>query len=287
MLYSLHKIINQSNCPFSEKDYSLFKFGNISCAKRFANELFSGFIEEHFDLILAQNEIIVLSSPYYSIPTASNYLCHFFKENLNRFLFKNGRGACKESKIHRNQTYLDDYGNMDYNQRISLIANDTYYIDRHYIDGKFCIFLDDIKITGSHEFTINKILDHYHVKGEFLFVYYAELINKDIHPNIENHYNYFAIQSLHDITNIINGDSFQFNTRLVKYLLQLNDMDFNTLVNNISSEKTNELMSLAVSNNYHLIDLLKNNIIKLEQLWQSTYKRDKERVLDLQSSQLA
>src|SRR5690606_32316854 len=187
-----------------EEDYSRFKFGDISVAEKFGKELFNGFIHEYGDFVLSQLEIVLFPSPYYTIPTASNFLCQYFKEMLNQFLFENNRKACIEGKIHRNQTYVQDYGNMDFKQRLSLISNDSYYIDKNFIQDKFCLFLDDIKITGSHESTVDKILEQFNVAGTFVFIYYAELMNDRIHPNIENHYNYFAVKTTQDVINLVN-----------------------------------------------------------------------------------
>lgn len=258
--FSLHKIIEKDNCPFQEEEYSRFKFGDKSYAEKFAKELFDGFTEQYDELILSNKEIVILPSPFLSIPTASNFLCYYFKKQLNAFLFKNNKKACIESKIYRNQTYVTDYGNLNFEERVKLISNDTYYIDKNFIEGKLCIFVDDIKITGSHEHTVNKILDQYNVNGDFVFVYFAELINKEIHPNIENHYNYYSIKNVEDIVNIINSDHFQYNTRIVKYILSLNEDDFSYLANNISLQKSNDLFHLAISNNYHQILEYQNNI---------------------------
>ena len=258
--YSLHKIIDESQYPFDANEYSWFKFGDKQYAEKFAAELFNGFIEKYSELLLSKNEIVILPSPYLSIPTASNFLCFYFKKCLNSFLFKNNRKASIESKIYRNQTYVTDYGNLSFDERVRLIANDTYYIDRNFINDKLCIFVDDIKITGSHEHTVNKILNQYNVKGDFVFVYFAELVNKDIHPKIENHYNYFAVKNVTDIVNIVNRTNFQFNTRIIKYILNLDEEQFTFLINNISIEKRNELFHLAISNNYHQIIEYQNNI---------------------------
>ncbi|MCK8140721.1 phosphoribosyltransferase family protein [Flavobacterium sp. I-SCBP12n] len=264
--YSLHKILDKDACPFKEEEYSRFKFGDKFYAEKFAKVLFDGFVTEFRDLILSQTEIVILPSPYLSIQTASNFLCYYFKKELNGFLFKNGKKACIESKIYRNQTYVTDYGNLDFEERVKLISNDTYYIDRNFIDGKLCIFVDDIKITGSHEHTVNKILNQYDVKGDFIFVYFAELMNKDIHPKIENHYNYFAVHNVEDIVSIINSDHFQYNTRIVKYILGLNEDQFKFLVANIPAKKCDELFHLAISNNYHqILEYKKNiNVIKID-----------------------
>ena len=258
--YSLHKIIDENQCPFDANEYSWFKFGDKQYAEKFAAELFDGFIEKYSDLLLSKNEIVILPSPYLSIPTASNFLCYYFKKCLNSFLFNNNRKASIESKIYRNQTYVTDYGNLSFDERVKLIANDTYYIDRNFINDKLCIFVDDIKITGSHEHTVNKILDQYNVNGDFVFVYFAELINKEIHPKIENHYNYFAVKSVNDIVDVINRINFQYNTRIIKYILNLDEEQFTFLTNNISIEKRNELFHLAISNNYHQIIEYQDNI---------------------------
>ncbi|MXN92473.1 hypothetical protein GR160_14685 [Flavobacterium sp. Sd200] len=258
--YSLHKIYDKNCCPFSEVEYSKFKFGDNALAQKFADELFEGFIAAHKDLILAHDEVVILPSPYLAIPTASNYLSFHFKTRMNQFLYSHGKKALAESKIYRNQTYTTDYGNLDFNDRVKLIANDTYYIDRYYIQGKLCLFMDDIKITGSHEHIVKKILNEHEAQGEFVFVYFAELINKDIHPNIENYYNYFYVKDAGSLATVINSPQFVFNTRTVKYILKLNHSELVTLLAQVATNLLQELFNLAVSNNYHTINDYKENL---------------------------
>jgi hypothetical protein len=263
--YSRFKITDQHNCPFSESEYSRFKFGDSEMAMKFAEELFEGFIAHYSDLILSHEEIVILPSPYHAIPTASNYLSFYFKTKMNAFLYEHNRKALVESKIYRNQTYTTDYGNLDYNDRVKLIANDTYYIDRNFINGKLCLFLDDIKITGSHEHIVKKILAQYDVQGEFVFMYFAELINKDIHPNIENYYNYFYVKDIESLSSVINAQSFVFNTRTVKYILKLEITELILLMNNVDSFKFEQLFHLAISNNYHTINDYSENLTYINQ----------------------
>jgi PRTase ComF-like len=263
--YSLHKIYDKNNCPFCETEYSKFKFGDSSMAQKFAAELFEGFIKQYADVLLSHDEVVILPSPYHSIPTASNYLCAYFKAQINNFLYAHNKKAVSESKIYRNQTYTTDYGNLSFDDRVRLIGNDTYYIDRNYINGKLCLFLDDIKITGSHELIVQKILDQYNVEGTFAFVYYAELMNKDIHPNIENYYNYFYVKDVERLGAVINAPTFVFNTRTVKYILKLDPAELTALLQVIGQEKLPQLFELAVSNNYHTIDDYKQNLAHINQ----------------------
>lgn len=263
--YSLHKITDKNNCPFCETEYSKFKFGDSSMAQKFADELFEGFIAKHANLILAHDEVVILPSPYHSIPTASNYLSSYFKLRMNEFLYSHNKKALSESKIYRNQTYTTDYGSLSFADRVKLIANDTYYIDRNYINGKLCLFMDDIKITGSHELIVQKILDQYDVQGEFVFVYYGELINKDVHPNIENYYNYFYVKDVESLSTVINGGGFVFNTRTVKYILKLDRAELEALLALISADVLPQLFNLAVSNNYHTIEDYRENLQYINQ----------------------
>lgn len=287
--YSLHHVEDQHACPFSETEYSRFKFGETLYAEKFAQALCKGFLDQYSALVLEQEEIILLPSPYHAIPTASNFLCTYFKRELNRFLFQHGKAACRESKIHRKQTYVQDYGTMDAAERLHLISNDTYQLDRDFIANRFCIFLDDIKITGSHELTVEKILKDHGIQGTFFFVYYAELVNPSIHPKIENRFNYFDVKSSKDLLRIINSASFQFNTRLVKYLLLLNEVEFEQILVQLSKDKRTALLDLAISNDYHKIEHYKHNIQKLKQYksWQSIYKKGKEKTSTLQNLQSA
>ena len=261
--FSLHSIESAEACTFSEAAYSRFKFGDTAVAEQFGKELFAGFITQHSDFILAQDEIVLLPSPYYAIPTASDYLCHYFKKELNYFLFQHDRKSCVTAKIHRNQTYVQDYGNMSYEQRVNLIANDTYYIDRTFIEGKCCLLIDDIKITGSHEHTVNRILKQYNVQGDFFFLYYAELTNKDIDPKIENHFNYFAIKTPTDLIELMKSERFAFNTRIIKYILLLPEAEFDKMYKTITETQRKEIFEWAISNNYHQIAEYRTNLLKI------------------------
>lgn len=278
--YSRYKIYQNDNCPFSEGEYSCFKFGDIFYAEKFAEELFNGFIVKNRDWVLSKTEIFILPSPYLTIPTASNYLCLFFKQQLNQFLFENNKNACIESKIYRTQTYTEDYGNMSLEERINLISNDIYYIDQNLINGKCCLFLDDIKITGSHEYMVKQILNKNQIEGDFMFVYFAELCNSELNPQIENYYNYYAIKNIQDVIEITNKKTFRFNTRVVKFILKMLENDFIQVFQNLSKIQQKELLDLAISNNYHQISEYQNNIIFLnQQIWESIYKKGKEKQL--------
>ncbi|MFV0140117.1 phosphoribosyltransferase family protein [Empedobacter falsenii] len=259
--YSLHKIINEVNFSFEPTEYSLFKYGHTGIAEKFAKELFQGFIIEFETLIISSKEILIFPSPYMSIPTASNYLAKFFKIELDKYLYNNGLKSSKMSKINRSQTYTIDYGNLSFEERKNLISNDTYYLETNILEGKTCIFLDDIKITGSHEYTVDKIIEGKSSNSNILYVYYAELINKSINPKIENFFNYFEINSIESLLEILKNENFRFNTRVIKHILKLNEIDFKRVLEIlIRINQYDTFFNLSISNDYHLINEYKHNL---------------------------
>ncbi len=252
--YSLHKIECADKVPFSKDRYSRFKFGDGEAAAAFGKELFAGFITVFGDKIQTCDEIVLLPSPYSSIPTASCQMAFFFKKAINDFRFRTGRQALLESRIHRYKTYSTDYGNLSREERINLIASDTYHLDRDFLRNRLCILIDDVKITGGHEHIIRTLLTKEGIEGEFIFCYYAELINPAVPPTIENELNYAYVRSAEQVIALMNSDSFLFNTRVVKYVLHSTKDQLDKYICNVKQEQLARLVEYAIGNNYHLMD---------------------------------
>jgi hypothetical protein len=102
--YSLHHIHSADEFTFSPAEYSYFKYGDKSYAEKFAKELFEGFISEHEELLDTDKEIVVLPSPYMAIPTASNFLCFYFKNIW--ILFVSERRKIKHFIQNQQKSYL-------------------------------------------------------------------------------------------------------------------------------------------------------------------------------------
>jgi len=95
-------------------------------------------------------------------------------------------------------------------------------------------------------------------------LYFAELTNPDIHPNIENYLNYFEVKSIFDLDAIINSGSFCINTRIVKYILNYQHDSFRVFLGNQNKTFITELYNMALGNSYHTMEsyLLNLNYIK-------------------------
>lgn len=253
-IYSLHKIHSSTSFGFSAVDYSRFKYGDDAVAANFGTALATGFINDVLAKTGVSKQLVVISSPYSFIPTATFAMKNYFVFGLNRWLAQNGLPVVEETKVHRTITYKEDYGALDAEQRMNLISNDGFHIDAAFLQDKVLVFLDDIKITGSHERMITKMLNAYNLHNEAYMLYFAELCNGDIHPNIENYLNYHEVKTIFDLDRIINSGHFCINTRIVKYILNYAHKDFCIFIGYQNPRFINQLYDMALGNNYHTMD---------------------------------
>ena len=258
--YSLHKITAIDDFGFNPAEYSRFKFGDGTVARAFGTALAKGFIEKHLMNEYVKQQFVVISSPYAFVPTATFAMKNYFVFELNHWLAENDFPVIQEAKVHRTITYKEDYGNLDAAKRLSLIANDSFHIDKDFLKNKSLIFLDDIRITGSHEKMIIKMLDEYQLTNDLFLLYYAELVNKDIPPNIENTLNYFKVKSIFDLDDIIKGEKFYINTRIVKYILNCDFVSFSVFIKDQTHSFIQNLYHMAIGNGYHTFDNYSRNL---------------------------
>ena len=263
--FALHHISDAGALPFSAANYSRFKFGDGRLAAAFGHALGRAFAAQHGRALLAEEQVVYVPSPYDAIPTASFAMAEAFKDALNWFRFSHGKASLLGSKIHRYKTYTADYGMMSHEERLSLISSDTYHLDKHFLEGRMVIFLDDIRITGSHETIIRRQLKREGIAGRFYFAYYALLDNAEIAPHFENYLNYYEVDSIEKIAALFNEPYFAMNTRVIKYILKGKAADAQYLLKHAPPARLSELIAYAIGNNYHLIDDYATNLTTIIQ----------------------
>ncbi|MEJ7557819.1 MAG: phosphoribosyltransferase family protein [Pedobacter sp.] len=257
--YSLHKIHNGVNFGFNPNHYSRFKFGDDLIAKEFGKSLADGFIKDVLEDSAINDQIVVISSPYCFIPTATFAMKNYFVYQLNHWLAENNKPVVQEAKIHRTITYKEDYGELNAEDRLKLIGNDSFHIDKDFLKDKVLFFLDDIRITGSHEKMILKMVKDYKLNNSIFMLYFAELVNADIHPNIENYLNYHLIKTVSDLDIVVKSGNFCFNTRIVKYILNCDFNSFQSFLEHQTDSFIQSLYNLSLGNSYHTIESYSEN----------------------------
>jgi hypothetical protein len=217
--FSAFQVTDSRNFEFPAEKYSKFKFGSTLIAQEFGYTLADRFIDQLFKFCYEGRPIVVFPSAFSHIPTASYFMSVHFIDKLNEFLYKNGYSPVEMGKIHRSVTYREDYGDMSAEERYDLIKGDKFHIDEVHLKNKILIFIDDIKITGTHERIIIKMLDDFDIHNHCYMLYFAELNDPTISPKTENYLNHFFVKELSDLQPIIDSSDFSFNTRIIKYIL--------------------------------------------------------------------
>jgi hypothetical protein len=252
-VFACHAITAPDQFSFSATDYSRFKFGDGAVAARFGRELAGAFVRDVLPDLPPDAELVVLPSPFAFIPTASFWLAQAFVRQLNWHLCQLNRTVATTEKISRRITYRDDYGALTADQRMALIGRDQFRVDPNALIGKTLLFVDDVRITGSHQVVMARMMAQYGLTNAHQFLYYAQLTNLAVHPNVENTLNYAEVRTLADLDAIINGSGFRFNTRLVKFILGQPLTESNPFLARQSPDFQQELLDLAIGNEYHLI----------------------------------
>ena len=264
--FSLHTILSLEELGFVPEEYSKFKHGAENIARKYGYELAEKFISNCFSKTYDGNPIVILPSAYSHIPTASFRMKNYFVDKLNEYLAENNFPVPEEAKIYRTVSYREDYGEMSAEQRYNLIKNDGFYMDRKFIENKTILHLDDMKITGTHERIIIDIFNRNNLSNDCFMLYFAELGNEQIPPNIENYLNHKFVKSLDDINRIIKNEQFSFNTRVVKYILNATDDQFDKFIKEQNSFFINDLYYNAIGNEYFKFPTYLRNLTKLKQL---------------------
>lgn len=263
-----HRINKKDELGFDPTQYSKFKFGCKEIARKYGYELADELIGKMRDgyITFSNDQVVVCSSPYCFIPTATYAMKDYFVQRFNEYLVSKGKPVVQETKIHRTITYKEDYGGLSADDRMKLIGNDGFQIDTNFVKGKTILFLDDIRITGSHERVIQRMYDQYQMDNESYFLYYAMLNNNDIHPAIENELNYAYVKSLLHLDKIIKNEDFLLNTRTVKYMLNAPHDEFVHFINYQRQSLVNTVYHSAIGNSYHLIEDYSKNLNYLKTL---------------------
>jgi len=233
------------------QDYSKFKHGSKTQARKFGQQLAQvcDFQEG--------STLVFYAAPYNNVPAASNALKDYLLSSLaNQFIQKNI--IIKQSKIFREYSYDDDYGLMNKEDRIAAISSDMMYLDKSCIrEGEILVFVDDIKITGSHEMRIKEILEREKIQNDVIFTYLAEYTGNI--PSIEHDLNHRAVYNLRTVNDIIRNEKFIFNIRVVKYILRADVEEFVSFITYQSKSFQETLFHLGVLNNYHKNDKYSSN----------------------------
>lgn len=170
--FAAHNFTHFEHIPFNPELYSSLKFGDGHTAVAFGHELAIKFFQQHAPRLFTQ-DVVVIPSPYNHIQNAATLMTKAFVDKLNDLLIHANGSHVEYSVVHRKVTYTNDYGFLPKEKRGELLANDVFYLNNAFYEGKTLIFVDDIRITGTHEDKIHKCLSDQGLVNDVMYLYYA------------------------------------------------------------------------------------------------------------------
>jgi len=254
--YSPYLFHSLEDAKFHLPSYSKMKFGCDSAARMIGHDLARQFYSRHPEVF--DKQCVVFASPYNYVKNASTIMCSHMIAALNRILVNNRQRPIEYSVIHRTVSYTGDYGKMQQEERQRMLGGDSFYINKQFIEGKTLLFVDDIRITGTHERKLVEMLQSAKVENDAWFLYYADY-EGTASPSIEADINFTAIKSIRDIVAIAHGEHHAI-IRPIKYLLSMPPTELAAHLHEFPPTFLRDVYDGAIAENYHTKPTFQENL---------------------------
>lgn len=235
---------------FSTTKYSELKFGSDAAARHFGYELADTFFNRYQDH-LVENQSVVIPSPYNYVPNAATVLTRHFCDRLNEHIISRGGEHVEYTIIHRKVSYTKDYGFLSKEKRKSLIDNDSFAMNKDFIAGKQLIFVDDIKITGTHEEKLIEIMQKDGIQNNAFFLYIGNYFGES--PEIEAQLNFAGVKCLADYVRLTEEPNHHMIIRPIKYILSRQHSELRDTVPHFSNDVLLKIYNGCLAEGYYKI----------------------------------
>lgn len=245
--------LNESDLDI--KKYSKLKFGSQYAARDLGHEMAEQFVNCYVDKIVNE-KIVVISSPYNELANAATSLANEFYWRL-KFLLRRYPINATQSTIRREAPHILDYGFLTDEQRKAQMNRGTYTINREEIGDRLILFVDDVRISSSHEDTLIRVMKENNINNESIFLYHAIYAGSD--ATIESRLNFGAIRHVDDFIRICKAPDFKFLVRPVKYIMSRPLEDFKRILDFLSARQRVELQQAVELEKYNEVESYKEN----------------------------
>lgn len=254
--FAPHEFTSFNDITFSPRSYSFLKFGSDLAAKQMGYELAATFFAKHSAELMAMPSVVI-PSPYNHVKNAATIMTEHFINRLNGLLVCANGTHLDSSIIHRKVSYTNDYGFLSKEKRRTLIDNDNFFINREFIKGKRLIFIDDVRITGTHEEKLIEVLQKRKIKNPTFFLYFASYNGQS--PHIEAELNFAGINGVDEFIQLMKEPDHHVIVRPIKYLLSLSDQELKKVFKNATTKFITAMYHGCLGEGYYKIPSYQKN----------------------------
>lgn len=225
--FTLYKFGSLKSAPFDVEEYSRLKFGSDRVAKKFGRQMADQFFHEFYQL-LTTTRCVVIPAPSTTVPVAATLLAKHFFDRLNSRLAQLNHAPVEMTHVHRDMTYNNNYADLQADERRKLLAGDSQYFNRDFVKGKHIIFVDDVRITGSHEEKLESVLKALKLPNGRTYAAFCRYTGNN--PAIEGKLNHCYIRDAKDLVRIAHEHGHIMTTRAIRLLLEYDNHKFDELL---------------------------------------------------------
>ncbi|PDT80556.1 phosphoribosyltransferase family protein [Sinorhizobium sp. BJ1] len=214
--FALHEFQSIEDAPFRPEQYSRLKFGCDEAAREMGYQIADAFFQNNAPALLDSSSLMI-SSPYNFVPNAATIMTMHLLNRLNSHIVDAKGNHVEYATVPRKISYVNDYGLLSGEHRKSLIAGDRFYFNSQHFEGRCLLFVDDVKITGTHENRLVELMHEQQLKNKTFFLYFARYTGD--RPDIESEINLAAVKSIRDLNRIAAEPNHHMTVRQIKYIL--------------------------------------------------------------------
>lgn len=242
---------SEEGVPFCPKTYSRMKFGCDESARQMGEDLALKFKAQINNVRDFSSTCILMSSPYNVVPNAASIMAEHFMHYTNEYLCETHRPPLQVSHIHRSQTYTADYGKMQHEERVRMLASDSFSINRDFTRGKTLVIVDDVRITGTHEKRLEDEFREHFVDNNRWYLYYANCENvKD--ASVEAALNFSEIKNIFDLAAAVSVGKWHVLIRPLKMILSSSTDELKQALSRFDPQYLQQVVYNSYAESYHL-----------------------------------
>lgn len=261
--HTTHLFSSVETAPFDTAAYSRMKFGSGSDARKLGIEMADAFAQE-FWFSLCTQACLVIPAPSTSVPVAATLMGWHFKNRLNSLLDYCGHKPVDWDMVHREVTYNDNYSQLGLEERRKLLEDDGRFMNTAFAAGKTLIFVDDVRITGTHEDKLSHMLANLGMENPVIFATYAAYSGD--RPAIEHELNHCKVQNGLCVAALSTDPEWAVTTRALRLLLESSPEHWDSIMATMSRLRLEQVFHAAIAKGYSKHEPYVPNFEKLRAL---------------------
>lgn len=247
--HTTHLFSSVQNASFDVHAYSRMKFGSGADARLLGYEMAEAFAAEFWNM-LCKERCVVIPAPSTSVPVAATLMGWHFHNRLNHLLDSTGHMPVQWNLVDRAVTYNDNYAQLGLEERRKLLADDERHVNVSFCTGKTLIFVDDVRITGTHEEKLSHMVHALGMNNPVVFATYAAYSGEN--PAIEHELNHQYVHTGLDVVALTQRPmcDWRVTTRAMRLVLELPAEKFGLALRVLSLAHREEIYHAAIAKGY-------------------------------------